>query len=223
MEKTRGGYYTDTKDEEINRKLYFYGEKQFVANKYRNLRREQDIESPHRYFTKEFCPNQKDIFIDVGAAEGKEALALVDVCKKIYIFEADDNWVKQLNKTFWGMSSVCVYHCFIGVRDNERKNIKSLDTIFKGMCGEDVFLKLDVEGMEKGVLKGAYELIKKNNVRICVTTYHRQNDAEELREMLEDMGLCCMYSDNYMLYLSDKNIRPPYFRHGMIRAFKKQG
>lgn len=217
------GIFTYTKDDEIDRKLYFCGEREFVANKYRNLRREQDEESPHRYFTKSFYPNKNDVFVDVGAAEGKEALSLADTCKKIYLFEANNEWVKALNKTFFGNSSVYIYNCFVGAVDDARKNMIKLDTIFENLHDEDIFLKLDVEGMEKEVLEGAAELIKNNNVRMCVTVYHRQNDALELKAMLENMGLCCTYSENYMVYLEDKNIRPPYFRHGIIRAFKYMG
>lgn len=71
-----------------------------VRWKFACLASEQDINSPHRYFTEDFKVEQGDTFIDVGCAEGKEALDVIDDAGEVYLFEADENWLQSLKLTF---------------------------------------------------------------------------------------------------------------------------
>jgi hypothetical protein len=217
------GIFTYTMNEENVKKLYFPDGSPdgWVAKKYRSLRVEQDAESPHRYYTKEYYPNADDILIDVGAAEGKEALAVADIVKEIYLFECDYKWREALRKSFGDYSDkTTIYSCYAGNVDDEKRNVRRLDTVFAGMKGKSLFIKMDVEGMEMQVLQGAQELIKNNSVRILCTTYHKQGDEKKLGEFFTNNGFKWEFSEKYMLFYKDKHIKPPYFRHGLIRATK---
>lgn len=49
------------------------------------------------------------------------------------------------------------------------------------------FLKIDVEGYEKKVLKGAEDLIKKRRPVIAIAAYHHEEDFYELCRLIEEM------------------------------------
>ena len=46
------------------------------------------------------------------------------------------------------------------------------------------FLKMDTEGYEANILKGAAETIKKYKPIIAMSAYHKPNDKKELPELL---------------------------------------
>lgn len=185
---------------------------------YKLLRIEQYPNSPHKYFTEEFHPEEDDILIDVGCAEGMQSLEWADTVKEMWLFEYNDKWQKPLQKTFEPYSEKC--HLIQKmVSDSRDNNMVVLDDVIPR--GGSIVLKLDVEGMEAQVLRGARELIKDSKqVKVCVCTYHRSRDALELTELLSDMGFYCRFSEGYMIF-SDRDDHPlPYFRHGLIRAKK---
>ncbi len=55
-----------------------------VESNYKSLLAEHDKRSPHRYLTSTFHPENGDIIIDVGAAEGISALNNIEKAKKIF-------------------------------------------------------------------------------------------------------------------------------------------
>jgi hypothetical protein len=67
---------------------------------YTSLMREQNIKSPHRYETEDFCVKDGDVIADCGAAEGIWALSSAEKAGKIYIFECEKKWIDALEKTF---------------------------------------------------------------------------------------------------------------------------
>jgi hypothetical protein len=83
------------------------------------------------------------------------------------------------------------------------------------------YIKADIEGYETALLKGAGKTLKKAaNLKMSLCTYHRQNDAEDLRTILEQYDFTTEYSNGYMLFVWDKYLSAPYLRRGMIRACK---
>lgn len=204
------------------KKLYFPGtSREWVAKKICNLRIEQDPNSPHRYFSENFRPKANEVFIDIGAAEGKEALEVIEDVKAEVLIESSDGWIKVLKKTFepW-KDKVQIIRAFVSDCDTDG-NI-ALDSIMED--DTDYFLKLDVEGAEMKVLKGAEKRLKKGGIRCVVCTYHKENDQKELYDYLSSLGYICSFSEgyclNYSLEFRAVNRRPPYFRRGVIRAYK---
>ncbi len=189
-----------------------------VSLMYLLLRIEQHPNSPHRYFTDDFHPEKDDVLVDVGCADGMQALEWVDVVSEIWLFEYSARWIPSLQKTFEHYADKCHIVQKL-VSDQNGDNTITLDDIIPR--GKNIVLKLDVEGMEAKVLNGARQLIKESKrVKACVCTYHRSSDAMELTEMLSNMGLYCRFSEGYMLFTHNDDHPEPYFRKGLIRAQK---
>jgi hypothetical protein len=84
-------------------------------------------------------------------------------------------------------------------------------------------MKADVEGAEGKVLRGAARTIAAQpNLKIAICTYHRQEDAENLDNMLKAMGFHNEFSDGFMLYYYGRNnvVREPFLRKAVLRATK---
>jgi predicted RNA methylase len=180
---------------------------------------EQDIESPHRYITNDFFVKDNDVVADIGAAEGTFALSAVKRAGKIYLFESDMEWVEPLEATFapW-KEKVEIINKFVSDK-NDEQNI-TLDYFFENKVGIN-FLKVDVEGAETDLLKGCEKVLSVNkSLKLAICTYHKQNDESTISKSLKNLGFEVSYSKGYMIYMKDKELRPPYFRRGLIRALK---
>jgi FkbM family methyltransferase len=76
----------------------------------------------------------------------------------------------------------------------EKVEIKALDSIFDSFCNENdiVFLKLDTQGYEKNILKGAVSSLKKiKGIQIELALKPSYNEApsfKEIYKILEDAG-----------------------------------
>lgn len=182
---------------------------------------EQHKRSPHRYFTDSFHVEEGDIFVDVGAAEGLISLDSIDKVKKAYLIEGDEKeWRESLEKTFSPYRDKTNLIYKFASDKNDSGNI-SLDELLKDdMDAKGIMVKMDVEGSEMDVLRGAEKLLQRDNVRFAVCTYHREGDEEEFRQFFEERGYQTEFSDGYMWVpmLSDK---APYLRKGLLRAWKK--
>ena len=183
---------------------------------YNSLLVEQDIDSPHRYETKEFSVDYGDVIADVGAAEGIWALQNIEKASKVYLFECDPIWIDSLQKTFkpW-QDKVVIVNKYASNTINE--NNVTMDGFFKNQ--EINFIKADIEGMELKLLEGCNKIIQRNKkIKLLLCTYHNENDAIELKNILEKSGLATEYSNGYMIFLYDMYLREPYIRRGLIRA-----
>lgn len=82
---------------------------------------------------------------------------------------------------------------------------------------------MDIEGEKVNVLKGSKDFLRRNNdsIKLACCTYHRQNDAETIKGLYEEMGYDHEFSDGYMMFLSNHDLKFPYFTHGIIRGWKK--
>ncbi len=214
-------------DEKINlfyiihngKKLYFSGDQpEYIMFAYKFLCMEQHINSPHRYVMGDFDVKEGDRVLDVGAAEANFSLDAVEKSSKLYIFEADQNWRKALEETFrpW-KEKVNIISKFAS--DQSDENSVTIDEI---IGDEQVdFIKIDVEGEELSVLRGADRTLHQNpNIKLAVCTYHKPNDAAEIKEYLENMGFAVEFSKGYMIF-GEEELIPPYFRKGLIRAVRR--
>jgi hypothetical protein len=203
------------------KRLYF--KKRWHENKikraYCDLIREQDLNSPHRYLTDSFTVGKDDVLADIGAAEGNFALAVVDVVRKIYIFEYDQEWIKALRVTFSPWSEkVEIINKYVSDH-NDASHIR-FDTFFENM--KDVtFLKIDVDGAESFVLNSCNEVFKaRESFKIALCTYHKNNDEKDFTLLLKDYGFSITPSKGYMINYYDKKMKAPYLRRGLIRVVR---
>jgi hypothetical protein len=204
-----------------NKPLFFKHDlnEEKIKKYYNGLLIEQDIDSPHRYEYGDFMVANGDIVVDIGVAEGNFALSVVERAKQLYLFEGDENWLPALSKTFepW-KEKIIIINKFVS--DTNSENTVRLDTYFEGKKID--FIKIDVEGSESQVLKGAEKLLcGSKRIKTAVCTYHKQQDANEIEQMLNGMGFTTEFSKGYMLYKYDTLLGPPYLRKGIIRGVKE--
>ncbi|MDR1563304.1 MAG: FkbM family methyltransferase [Dysgonamonadaceae bacterium] len=203
------------------KRLYFKKDwhEKWIRKYYNYLMIEQDEKSPHRYETSDFCVNQGDIVVDAGAAEGNFALSVIEKVKKIYLFEVEEEWIDVLRVTFepW-KDKVVIIKKYIS--DNNENNCVTLDSIFEN---EEInFIKADIEGAEIQLLNGAKSIMAREMPpKIILCTYHNQNDAEIIDNMLTKQGFNTEFSKGFMIYLYE-TLNPPYLRRGLIRAWKNK-
>jgi hypothetical protein len=185
-----------------------------VQKSFTFLSAEQHIDSPHRYLDNTFFVTHDDVVADVGAAEGNFSLMVVEKVKELIIVEADPIWTEALHKTFepW-KDKVRIINKFAG-EYNDEKTI-TLDKLEKE--NKISVIKMDIEGAEIIVLDNAQAYLNANNIKMAITTYHRQTDAEDIKNLLEKKNYQTVFSEGFMLFVFDKLI-PPYFRHGLIKA-----
>lgn len=176
--------------------------------------------TPHQYVTQAFNVKEGDTLIDVGGAEGLFLLDNIDKIKRGYVIEAKSEWRQALEATFEPYKDkveIIMKYATNKVSETEA----AIDDLLKGDLS-DTFIKIDVEGYETLVLDGCKDTMKSDkDIRIACCTYHRNGDADMLNTFFKDAGYQTEFSDGYMLFLGDKNIKPPYFRKGLIRAWNK--
>ena len=201
------------------KKLYFKSKMNGynVRNAYSDLLVEQDLESPHRYETREFSVLNGDIVADIGSAEGIFALSVVERAKKLYLFESDKEWIDALKATFepW-KDKVTIIRQYVS--DVDTDNTVTIDRFFDQNPVD--FIKADVEGAEPKLLNGATKLLAQQNpLKIAICTYHKKDDAKIVEEILGKHRFSVNFSDGYCLLHID-DLEPPFFRKCLIRARK---
>ena len=180
-----------------------------------------DDESAHVYLTDSFQVSAGDTVADIGAAEGLFSLNIIDKVKKIYIFEADKEWIRPLEETFRNFKEkVIIVNKFI-TNVNFANNI-TLDVYF---AQKNInLIKMDIEGFEQKALLGAKNLLLRDNIRWIIATYHRSEDMEYInafmseKEYITEQGKQWLWIDHEMFGAK------PFgeFRKAMLRAYKLQ-
>lgn len=202
------------------RRLYYPSDmsEDTVRNMYRAIRLEQDVESPHRYFSEGFEFENNGIFCDVGCAEANIALEVADRAKAVLLFEASKRWIPALEATFapYG-DKVHIINQYAGNEVNDEVTTIDHELKRRGLEGE-VYIKIDAEGSEEEILDGAKDTLKERKVNGAVCTYHRQEDAQKFEKRFTDMGFQTEFSRGWCIYIQSKELEPPYFRKGLIRV-----
>lgn len=188
-------------------------------NYYKGLLKEQLPNSPHRYLSDFFQISEDAIIVDVGAAEGNFSMSLVNKVKKIYIFEANPDWIEALKISFEPYKEkVEIIHKFVS--NSTYGESVALDDFFEGKQ-PPTFIKLDVEGNEDIVLGGASNLLLSESLQVAICTYHKHGDDKKYKDFFHQRGFLTEYSLRHMLFFEDfKNWQIPYFRKGVLRAKK---
>lgn len=204
------------------KRLYFKKkwDRRKIRRVYNLLKKEQDIRSPHRYLTDEFRFEAGDVLVDVGAAEGNLALSVVEKASKLILFEADKDWIAPLQATFepW-RDKVTIVQKFVSDLTNDTNT--TLDD-YLSLEQSAVFLKVDVEGAESRLLKGAKRILAEQTpLKLALCTYHKQEDEKTFSLLLNEKGFDFSTSEGFMIFYHDKNLKAPYFRRALLRAVKK--
>ena len=187
-----------------------------VVRYMRSIYMEQDEKSPHKY-----CYNDNDIrdkvVADIGAAEGFFSLDVVERANKVYIIEADEEWLEALKYTFepYGekVQFVSKY-----VSNSNSGNFISLDECFFNK--EINFIKADIEGAEMPMLNGADDVLKRiSSILICA--YHMQKAEQEIQSKLEIYGFSVVANPGYMIFPDAEHAEKPFLRRGVLKCKKR--
>jgi len=203
------------------KKLYFKKRwsKKRIRKSFNELRREQDSQSPHCYENEAFKVEQDDVLVDIGAAEGNFALSVVEKASRIVLFESNKEWLEPLRATFgpWKEKVTIVQKFVSNVSDSKCTTLDDYFAVNEKLS----FLKIDVEGAESRLLDGCKRILQKQfPLKVAICTYHKPQDEQEFREHLTQYGFETSHSDGFVLLFTDRKIKAPYLRRGLIRAIK---
>ena len=166
-----------------------------VRQYYLSLLVEQDEESPHRYRMPEFDMNEGDVVVDVGVGEGNFSLEIIDRASKVYLIEADEEWVEAIRETFkeYQEKIVIIQKYATSIDEGQYATLDQL-------IGEPVdFIKMDIEGNEWDALLGAKNLIcQSKRLKCAICSYHSDFDEILIKNVLESYGLNCSTTQGYM-------------------------
>lgn len=203
------------------KRLYFKKRwsKARIRKGFNELRREQDPQCPHCYTNDSFKVENGDVLVDIGAAEGNFALSNVERASRIILFESNKEWIKALNATFepW-KNKVTIVNKFVSDFSNQTST--TLDEYFSA-DDKLSFLKVDVEGEESRVLNGCSRILQEQHpLKVAICTYHKPEDEQEFKDRLTQNGFETSYSDGFVLLFTDRKIKAPFLRRGLVRGIK---
>lgn len=164
----------------------------------------QDFEfDTNQYFPDFIHLTSNEVMIDAGSNRGDTVDSFISRTggkfKKIHIFEPQQYCIEKCMERFYRYKNI-EYHP--KVLSSECGTVTFLDDFGSGCkistSGRDyptvsidhavqdevTFLKIDVEGAELAVLKGAKQIIKINKPKIAVCVYHKQQHFIEIPELL---------------------------------------
>lgn len=188
------------------KKLYFprHFTKSEVQNLYRSLLIEQDLRSPHRYL-ENYSVLKRKVVLDLGAAEGLFSLNAIDLIQHSYLFECEEYWVEALEATFapW-KEKITIIPLYIS--DVDSKTTITIDTFLQDKLDVDIFIKMDIEGVELRALQGGIKtLTNRTDVLLSVCTYHTPYDAEQICAFLSSLDYIYTFTEGYLFFQKHLN------------------
>ena len=197
-------------------KRFIIKNEKMYAISYREI--EQHELSPHRYLKGNIRIHEGDVVIDAGAQEGDFALPYIDIIGKLYLFECDLSWVKALKMTYKKYADKVTIIPKMLSNSCDEKSITLQEAVQSGKVD---FIKMDIEGAEVESLLAAQELLKKNDIRCAVCTYHKKDDAEKIKSILKQNGYQSFFSNGYVVFVDDTDIfKDLDFRKAIIYGYK---
>lgn len=181
---------------------------------------EQQSGSPHQYVRNEEEIKQGSVIVDAGVCEGNFALRYIDKAKKIYLIESDKEWMQALRRTFWPYRDRVVFCQKFLTRYNSSNTI-TIDSLVQEKVD---FIKMDIEGAEIDALLGARKTLLQSSAGCAICSYHKQNDEENIRFILESYGYKTSVSKGYMFFVYDEDIMDTLdLRKGVVYGEKESG
>ena len=169
----------------------------------------------------DFGVDEGDIVIDVGVADGDFSLSVIDKAKKIYLIEKDHEWIEALRHTFapYKDKVEIIPKYLSDVDDEENITLKSLVKQYN--IPQIDFIKIDVDGYERQVLKGGADIFKTPFVsKMALCVYHKPEDEVEFSDLVKQWGYNFYLSDGYMVMPYEGFNDHSIIRKGLIRAFR---
>lgn len=205
---------------EDKRMYYPYDQKFYVIDGKKvviDVLGEQQPTSPHLYIKDDITVEPGDVVADAGVCEGNFALRYIEKASKIYLFESDRRWIKPLQKTFEKFSDkVVLCDKFLG--KNDQAESITLDTVVEGRLD---FLKMDIEGAEEAALLGGENVLRNNDVKCAICSYHKPEAERDIKDILQTYGYKTNTSDGYMVFIWDPDIYSTRdFRRGIVYGRK---
>jgi hypothetical protein len=88
---------------------------------------------------------------------------------------------------------------------------------------KNILVKIDVEGNEIDVLHGMVKILSQNKlITLLICTYHKQNDEVILHDFLSNLGFYNTYSNGYICYFYNKNLKKTYLRKALMFSTKNE-
>lgn len=169
--------------------------------------------NPHSYFWRDYIRRGSTVW-DVGACEGFFSLAALRRSARVVAFEPHPQAAEALRRTFALHKTddrAVVHPLALGDVDADATlmakcgapevaklvvgtpgptvSVAKADTLVfdRGFPPPDV-LKIDTEGAEMQVLRGARRMLERDRPKILAAVYHYPRQASEVREFLELLG-----------------------------------
>ncbi len=187
----------------------------------------KEVACGSQYF-QDFMPLCEDeVFVDVGAYTGdtlRHFLRVSNRCyNRYYAFEPNKSNFIELTKFIQDKNLPNVFAFQIGLA--ERNDVRSfsedlklsttssfsghsevtvlVDTI-DNKCPDATFIKIDVEGLELEVLRGATKTIETNKPRLAVCIYHRKNHLWDVAFLIRKLNpTYCLYLRQHQTFSTE--------------------
>jgi hypothetical protein len=194
--------------------------RQYVLDSVRVGLMEQDANSPHRYLPINGLEIGGDAAVICGASDCIYALKIIDRFQKLYLFEANEEWIEPIKKTLRNyLHKIEIVPKYISNLDDG--NFITLDTFFKSGMHRIDFIQADIEGFELKMLQGAKDVLHRSqSMKLAICCYHTPYQEEELTRFLTGEGFRVRPADGYLLLWVDYPLKPPYLRRGVLYAYK---
>lgn len=154
-------------------------------------------------------------FVDIGCFDGKDSLKYLEWSgvreARVFAFEPDIRNYRICKEKLEGYSNITLYNiglsdveeemgvigegemACLGSNSEQRVQTRLLDDV---LMDEPIgFIKMDVEGYEEHVLRGAEEIIRSQHPVMAVSVYHKKSDIWRLPELLLE------YNSDYRFYM----------------------
>lgn len=157
--------------------------------------------------------------VDAGVAEGNFALRYIDIAEKDFLFEPEERWLEVIRHTFYPYRDKTVIIPKKLGRNNNGNETTLDEIIGQGKCD---FIKMDIEGAEPDALLGAMDVLRRNDVKLSICSYHRQFDKKYIEFILESLGYKTSTTSGYMFFMYDDYIDETLdFRRGVVFGEKR--
>ena len=161
-----------------------------------------------QYICHGFIPKPGDVLIDCGACDGSTSLSFAKMGSKVYGFEmdkknfeiakkiADENDFTVENLGLGSFNHTVRYaHNDVNIggskldnAGNETATVVTLDSyIAEHEINKVDFIKMDVEGAELDVLKGAVATVSRFKPALALSAYHKVNDFWTLMNFVKSI------------------------------------